>query len=207
MEIKNKKLLIVLRRCLNSRFILRSRSRELFDSLVANLGDVNSYFSSIGAEVVVDSNLGVARIRELPELKDKDLPQLGRGTALSPLESISILFLRKKRMDYFSGDVSEESPTVSRTELKEFLDSYRTVTEDAKFNSQIDRVVKNLCYWQVLVKKANLYEISPVCEIILNAEEIKSLKEAAEKYFDNLKKLGGLDPEAEEKTDFENFKE
>jgi hypothetical protein len=201
MEIKNKKLLVVLRRCLNSRFILKSKSRELFDSLVAQHDEVNSYFSQLGAEVLIDKNLGVARLRELPECADQDLPQLGRSVEFSPPETLALLFLRKRRIDYFSGDVTEEAPSVTKAELKEYLEPYKTSADLSKFQSLIDRVIKNLSYWQILVSKgSNRFEITPVCEIMLTADYIKTLKENAEKYFENLKKFG-TQTEVEELAD------
>ena len=194
MEVKNKKLVGVLIRCLTSRFILKSRSRELFESIKSNLEHINSYFEQLGAEVQVDDNLGLARVVEKEDLKDKDLPQLGRKTELNPLETVALLYLRKRRMDYFSGDISEESPRISKTEINEFLEIYKTTADEGKFSSKLDRVIKNLSYWQVLSKKAtNVYEITPVCELLLTPEKIKELKEAAEKYFENLKKFGNAE--------------
>jgi hypothetical protein len=191
MEAKNKKLMNILRRCLNSRFILRFRSRDLFDNLSAQLDPVNEYFSQIGAEVVLDNRLGIAYVRELAELEGKDIPQLGRKSEFSPYETVTLLFLRKKRMDYFSGEVKEEHPIVTKKEVKDFLETYKTGEDDSKFQSKLDKVIKNLSYWQVLHKKGtNTYEISPVCEILLTAEAIKAMQAASEKYFENIKKVG-----------------
>ena len=204
MEPKNKKMISILRRCLTSKFVLRSRSKELFDKLQLHIDEVNEYFDQIGAKVILNSNLGVAYVVELEELLEKDLPQLGRKSELNPLETIALIFLRKKRMDYFSGEVTEESPVVTRVEIQTFLEPYKITTNEGKFSSKIDRIIKNLCYWQILLKKGKGYEISPVCEVLLSAEALKELKESSNKYFENLKKYGDSGQlESEPKTEKE----
>lgn len=187
MDNKDKKLAGIIRRCLSLRYILRRRNRQLFSNILNYRTALNEFFYKAGAQLLVNEALGIAYLEPLHEFDDEIEYRLGRSVTLQPFETLLLIFLRQKRMEYFSGDIDSETPWVKREEMREFLLEFNQEKEERKFQLAFDRVLKQLQSNQILLSSEDdaLYEISPVCDVVLPADEIHQMQQRAQAYFIN----------------------
>lgn len=183
---QEKKLAGMIRRCLNARYIIRSRNRELFTSLVAHHEVLNRFFKQMGARLIVEEALGLAYVEAISELEEEMDYRLGRAVQLSPLATLLLLFLRQKRLEYYSGEVRHETPWIRREEIREFLSEFSQEKEDRKFQQKFEKVLQQFGQYQILLSTAEegLLEISPVCDVLMPADDLEGLKKRAQDYFE-----------------------
>lgn len=171
------------RRCINSRFILRNRSQELFLNLNTYHKELNQYFMKMGLELKLDNELGIAQLVDIKELELQY--SAGKKIKLGARETILTIYLRQKRMDYFTGDPESEVATISEESMREFLNEFNQEKEDKKFQREFKQTIKRLLDLQILLnlQEEYQYEISPICDLIIPADHIQLLLDKAKIYF------------------------
>jgi hypothetical protein len=184
MDSKGRQFAGLIRRCLTARFILRSRNQELFSLLAQSHDELNRYFGKMGAELVLNEHLGIAHLSVLQEW-DEEIPyRLGRNRVLSAWETLALVHLRHKRIEFFSGTIDSEMPRISRQELRESLKEFDSSSEDRRFESQFNGIIKTLKDHQILISSDDqVFEITPVCDVLLPADQLQGLLERARAYF------------------------
>ncbi len=186
----NIKLAGVIRRCLTSRFILRSRTTDFFQTLIIYRDQLEEYFLKIGARLVVNDQLGVAYLQAIDDYEDQIGYSLGRKLRLTALDTLLLIYLRQKRLEFYHNEIDQEVPWVRTEELREFASEFDFHKEDRKFQMQFEKAIKRCLQRQILLPTAQerLYEISPVCDVLLPADQIQSIKSQADQYFKGIKK-------------------
>lgn len=189
LEPKTKKLAGIIRRCLGQRYILRTRSPELFQSLLIHSEDLRSFFATASLELRMNEPLGIAYLSVIDAQEEEMEYRWGRTKILGSLETLVLIFLRQKRMEYFTGNAISEIALIRNSEIREYLRGFSEEKEDKKFQRKFDEVLGNLIENQILLNTPlshegdSSYEITPVCDILLPADRIWELKSQAQTYF------------------------
>jgi hypothetical protein len=188
MDSRSKKIAGLIRRLLNSRFVLQLKNRSLFQGLIDEKVELGRFFEKMGAELIIQENLGLAYVRSSETYDEESAEfQLGRRITLSELPSLLLIFLRQKRLQFFLSPIDHEVPRISRTEIREFTRDFGSEKEkeDRKFELEFNRALDRLIELQVLLPNAEKthFEISGVCDILLPADQIQDFKSRAEIYF------------------------
>ena len=192
MDSKARQLAGVIRRCISSRFILRSKNQEFHKLLLQYRTELEAYFLKMGVELILNEALGIAYLAPSSEWDEDIAYRLGRTRTLSAWETLALIFLRHKRMEFFTGTIESEAPWISRKELRDYLREYSQETEDRRFENQFAGVLKGLKEHQILLSQDDLqFEITPVCEVLLPADQIAVLKEKTKAYFEALGATAG----------------
>jgi hypothetical protein len=168
-----------LRRLFKNRFILRSRSLQWFQVIVDNQIQIRMFLEKMGATIELNETLGFVFIKPTSQ-ENEDLIdfQLGTGKNLSRYASILLIFLRQKRLAFYSGPGNEERPLVKHEEIREFLNEFNFHKEDKIFQREYSKAVGELIELQILLKLGDdeIFEISPVCDVVLPADQVSELK-------------------------------
>lgn len=173
-----------LRRLLKNRFILKTKSEIWYRNIVDKKASIDEFMSAMAAKLVIHDELGIIYIRDLdPETEEKIAYQLGSKITLKKFATHALLIMRKKRSDYFLNPDSAGVCFISKQELKEllvpFLEQFDRYREDKKFEQDLRDTIRELRDLQVIFETAEgseVYEISPVCEVLLPLEEIQKLE-------------------------------
>jgi len=185
MDSQEKRFADMIRRCLSTRFIVRRKSKELFSNLTSYQKEINNYLLKIGLELKLHGDLGVAYLENLVQLDLQN--RVSRAINLNPYETLLTIYLRQKRMDYFTGDPDSEIAPVMRDDLREFLQGFNVEKVDKNFQRNFNNCLNRLIELQILfkMKEEHLFEISPICDLIIPADHIHKLLDDAKKYFAN----------------------
>lgn len=181
---KTKKFVESARRLIKGKFILRSDNKQAFEAIEDLQYQLNEYFSLIGAELVIDEVAGIAR---LIELQDMDYQvSFGLKKMLGPIESVVCIYLRNKRHEHLAGkDVVTETVVVSEDDIWSFCRQFNKKRIEKKFRTEeFTPAIIGLKEKQILSENTDgTYTITPVCDIILNHDQIAGHLEAAKKFF------------------------
>ena len=184
MEAKEKIFVGLIRRCLTQRYLLRSRAVQTFTLLERHQSELQSYFQKMGARLEVNPLLGVAYLASDPELDLEIDCQLGRRKKLAPAETLGLIKLRAKRMEFFAGSIESDTPFVARDELRDFLREFYPELEERKFEQQFNAVTRALEDHRLIIERDNgHYEITPVCDVVLSGDQINLMLDRAKSYF------------------------
>lgn len=181
---KTRKFVESARRLIKGKFVLRSDNKQAFEAIEDLQYQLNEYFSLIGAELIIDEVAGVAR---LMELEDMDYQvTFGLKKMLGPIESVICVYLRLRRHEHLTGkDVVTESVVVSEDDLWSFCKQFNKKRIEKKFRvDDFNPAINGLKEKQILSENSDgTYTITPVCDIVLNHDQIEGHLEAAKKFF------------------------
>lgn len=180
---KTKKFVECARRLIKGKFILRSDNKQAFEAIEDLQYQLNEYFSLIGAELVIDEIAGVAR---LMELQDMDYQvSFGHKKTLGPIESVICIFLRSRRHEHLTGkDIVTETVVVSEDDIWSFCRQFNRKKLEKKFRvDEFNPAINGLKEKQILSENTDgTLTITPVCDIVLNHDQIAGHLEAAKKF-------------------------
>ncbi len=191
-----------LRRLFKNRFILRSRNENWFQVLVEQHERLRQVLRQMGADLELDITWGIAYVKSLSdEIEDQLEYQLGFNKTLGRYPSLLLYFLRLRRLSFYRNP-DADVPLVQREEMRAFLNDFNPHLESGKFEKEFNKALQDLCDVQIILHTGldERYEITPVCDVLLPADEISVFKNRFEQY---LKSLGKA-VTADENTDEEN---
>lgn len=180
----------ILRRLFKNRFLLRSKNEFWFQILVEHQGQVRSFLNKMAADLELDSTWGVAYIKPLSvEIEDQLDYQLGKQATLSRYSSLLIYFLRLQRLNFYRNPEGE-APLVKREDMRVFLIDFNTHLDSSRFEREFNKCIQELIDIQILLRSSveDLFEISPVCDVLLTADNLSSFRSRFELYFKSLSK-------------------
>lgn len=166
----------VLVQLLNGPFLDGRKHSILWPILLRDEAAVRSFLSEIFLELILDRDVQVAFTRQA-DTGDMDTPLLLRRQNLTYLESVMLLFLRRRLVE---ADARGERAVVSWEEIRESLQVYERTqnTDRAGYERRISAALEK-------VKKANIlqkirssedrYEVSPTLKLLFSPEEILEL--------------------------------
>lgn len=193
----------ILRRLFRNRFLLRSKNEVWFQILIEQQDKVRAVLNKMAADLELDSTWGIAYIKTLSlEVEEQLEYQLGSNKTLSRYSSLIIYFLRLRRLSFYRNPDSDV-PLVKREELKAFLEDFNFHLESSKFEREFNRSLNEVMDLQVLTRSGSndFFEITPVCDVILPADEMAAFRTRFEEYF---KVLGrGVKSESSEQEEVE----
>jgi hypothetical protein len=131
--------------------------------------------------------LGTIQIKPVSD-ENEDLIglQMGRKKQLSPLASILMIYLRQNRISFYLNPASDSFPQAELMEMREFVESFQPFKIDSQFERNFRKALDELEGLQVILKtKLNdhLFEITPIVEILLPADEITNYKNRISDYY------------------------
>ncbi len=174
------------RRLFKNRFLLRRKSEQWFQVLVDQQEQVRDVLVKMGAGLNLDIVWGIAYITPLSEECEESIGyQLGATKTLSRYASLLLFFLRLKRLAFYRNPADEDAPVISREDLKTFLQEFNRHAESTRFEREFNKAIQDLLELDVLLKwgQDDIFEISPVCDIVLPADEIESYRKRFEDFF------------------------
>lgn len=187
----------ILRRLFRSRYLLRSRGEKWFQLTIENREAVQKILGAFLLQLEINDSLGVAYIKPISDEAEEKLQfQMGRQRSLSASASALLIKLRMSRLDHIMNPNSNDIPLISFEEIKEFLKSFDSTKIDTQFEKVLRKSIEELAQLEVLIETradSGLFEITPICELILPFDEIQNKKTQMENYFKHFK----LNSEAE----------
>lgn len=180
-----------LRRLLRLRYVLRTRNEKWFTLIIEHRKRILEIVSSFGAELEINEPLGLAYLRaSSEEIEDKIGLRLSRRQILGPFASALILQLRWLRMQFFLQPTGHDVPIVGAADLREFLEPFSRSSIDNQFEKMFRRSLEELVDIQVIIETeegSGFYEITPLCELLVPADQIHELRARADIYFSRFK--------------------
>ncbi len=176
-----------LRRLLKTRFIVRAQNEKWFQSIIDRKVELQKVFDTMGVKLIINESLRIAYLNtnnaEFEEVLDY---QLGRKKSLSPFASTLVIYLRYQRLQYFLHPTSDPIPLVELMNLREYIEKFNTATIDNQFERAFRKALSELEELQILIEtKANsgIYEITPICEILISQDQLIHLQNQMKAYF------------------------
>lgn len=178
-----------LRRLMRSRFLLRSKNERWFQALLDLREAIESHVRRMALTLEINEALGVAFLKPIDSETEEALSyQVGRRQTLSPLASALIFKLRHQRLQFYLNPGADAAPLTTREEMREFLDSFNSAKVDTVFERAFVKAVDELTSLQILSETATdsgIFEITPLCEILLPLDELKAFEARMRTYFAN----------------------
>lgn len=182
-----------LRRLLKSRFIIKANSENWYRTIVDKQQSLDGFMTAMAAKLIINEQLGVIYLQELdPEIEEKLAYQLGSKMILRKFATHALLVMRKKRSDYFLNPDASGKCFITKHELKElllpFLEGIEKYKEDKKLEFDMREALKDLRDLQVIFETgdgSDVYEISPVCDVLLPLEDIEIVERNIANYMKN----------------------
>ncbi len=176
-----------LRRLLKNRFLLRSKNEKWFQVIVDLRSEIQKSLKSFAAELEINETLGVAFVKESSaEIEDALEYQLGRKKNLSSMGSLLVFHLRSARLKFFTDPGKLEAPLITLSEIREFLQNFNVAKIDSQFERNFRRAVEELCEFEIFFETksgSDIFEISPLCDLLLPADSIQFFGKKAQDYF------------------------
>lgn len=181
----------IVRRCLSMRFIVRVRNEAFFQSVVERRAALAKYFAQMGVNLKLNEELGVAFLEAMPEQEDSIDYRFGRTSTLTGFETLLLFVLRKHRYEYLTGEAEFELPPIEVSRIRELLEEYRPQKEERKFQQSLQKALERFEKYKILLRTSSpdRYEISPVTDVLLTADEIRRSLDRAREYFGQKSRL------------------
>jgi len=154
----------------------RKRHSKLWAALLQHQDSLHSRLAELFLQLVVDSDLEVAFVRQA-DTGELEAPILLRRTPLTFLQSVLLLYLRQLLAE---AEASGQRAVVSRPEMADHLKLYEQSANvdkagfDKRVNSAIEKVKENSIISQIRGSEER-YEISPTLKLMFSAEQIAAL--------------------------------
>jgi hypothetical protein len=152
------------------------RQTKLWPILLRHEAIIRSRLHELFLELVIDRDQEVAFTRQV--LSDEfDVPVLLRRAPLTFLDSVLLLFLRRRLTQ---SDAQGERSVLAHQEMVEHLTIFEREgnVDRARFERQVDNAIEKAKRHSLLQKirgSEDRYEVSPTLKLLLPAEEVKSL--------------------------------
>lgn len=176
-----------LRRLLKTRYLIRSRNESWFQIVIDLRTDLQKILDTMAIALEINETLGVAFLRPMSdEIEDTLAYNLGRRKTLGAMASALLIKLRFDRLQFFLNPSISDAPLVSGVEMRDFLENFNSAKMDSQFERTFRKAIEELTELQVLIEtkpESGLYEISPLCEILLPMDKLQATKDQMEKYF------------------------
>lgn len=152
------------------------RHSKLWPVLLRDEAVLRSRLHELFIDLVVDREQEVAFTRQVSS-PDLDVPILLRKATLTFIETVLVLFLRRRLTE---ADAHGDRATVSATEMLEYLSVYERAdnVDQVRFQKQAQGAVekaKKLNFLHKLRGPEDRFEISPTLKLLFPAEEIQAL--------------------------------
>ncbi len=160
-------------------YLLRSDRPNLWNTLIMSRAVIESSLSDVFLTLVMNEDMGVAFCRQA-DTGELEVPQFLRRFELRFLDSVLLLEMRER---LYASDIKAERALISVESIEEILKSFdpASKTNEKTFKVHVNNVIRRMIDRKLLLRlssNANLFEISVVLKLMLNAEEIEALKAA-----------------------------
>ena len=165
--------------------LYRDRARE-WEQLLRHRRGLEDYFSTLSLQLFVDEAEGYAYLRQTEEGEVEDFPRLMSRRNLSYPQTILLVLLRKRLIEFEAG--GEDSRLVLSGQ--EMLDMMRVYwdeldTNERKREESVENAIKKLVLFNFLrpIKgERNRFEVRRILKAYLPVEEIKSIYDKLSAY-------------------------
>jgi hypothetical protein len=152
------------------------RQTKLWPILLRDESTIRSRLHELFLELVIDRDLEVAFTRQVVS-DELDVPILLRRTQLTFLDSLLLLFLRRRLTQ---SDAQAERAVLAHQEMVDHLTIFQRQgnVDHARFGKQIANAIekaKRLSLLQKIRDSDDRYEVSPTLKLLFPAEEIQAL--------------------------------
>ncbi len=183
-------------------YLLRADKKHLWETLVLSREAIESMLNNLFLTLVCDEELGIAFCRQA-DTGELDAPQLLREFHLTYLDSVLLLEMRQRLIE---AKEKGERGFIAADSVEEILKTFDASSRSNEriFKQHVNAVLTRLQERKLLRRagQSQMYEISPVLELIFNAEEISALKNAYEaKAQRDMQAAADLEAEDEEDND------
>ncbi len=176
----------VLLQLLRGPYIHRERHPRLWPVVIRDEEILRSRLADLFLTLVVDTDRGVAFIRNAEPAQSDDIPKVTRSTPLSLLDTGLVLLLRDALL---RAETQDSRAFIDRSEIDDALSVYRpaTSTDQAMFERRVNTAVERFKTNSVLLSTAepDRFEISPVLALIFDADEVATVRGAIDRLLDD----------------------
>lgn len=175
----------VLLQLLRGPYIHRDRHPKLWPVVIRDEEVLRSRLADLFLALVVDTERGVAFIRNAEPAQADEIPKVTRSTPLSLIDTGLVLLLRDALL---RAETQDTRAFIDRAEIDDALSVYRpaTSTDRAGFERRVNSSVERFKSNSVLLPTAeeDRFEISPVLALIFDADEVATVRDAIERLLD-----------------------
>jgi len=178
-----------LRRLLKSRFLLKSKNEKWFQTIIDLRQEIERAVMPIALTLEVNESLGLAYLKTVSaEAEEAVNFQAGRRRTLTPLASALVYKLRHQRLQFYLNPTNESSPLINTEEMREFLQNFNSAKLDSQFERAFRKTLEELTELQIIDEvrtDSGVFEITALCEVLLNLDQINEMKARMENYFNS----------------------
>lgn len=157
-------------------YIHEVRDAKLWSALLAHREAITARLADLFLDLVLNEEEGIAFARNATS-EERELPRAARTTAMTLLDSIMVLTLRRELLSACGNRVF-----VDQSELFEALAQYRNLDQldPASYRDRLKTSWNRLVEMRILLKgeDGDRFEVSPVLKIIFGAEEAQAVYDA-----------------------------
>jgi hypothetical protein len=187
--ISKENLLVIgcMRRLLKNRFILKSMNEKWFQTILDHRIQIQKHMDTLGVSLDINESLGVAHIKPISDENEEAINfQIGRRKVLTPMASLLLLQLRIIRHQVYMNPSEQIIPMMQLRDLREFVNSFNSYKIDSQFERAFRKGIEELLELQIIKETQNdetLFEITPLCELLLPIDQIQEVLAKAKNYF------------------------
>lgn len=175
-------------------YIHRDLHPRLWPVVVRDEEVLRSRLSDLFLALVLDTERGVAFIRNAAAPEADSIPKVTRATPLSLIDTGLVLLLREHLLQ---AETLSTRAFIDREEIDDALSVYRpaTSTDQAMFERRVAGSVERFKSNSVLLRTAETdrYEISPVLALIFDADQVGRVRTAIDRMIDGSPESPGAD--------------
>ena len=166
--------------------VYRETHEPAWETLDRHGAAVRDHFAALGVDVVVDDTAGYAYLKSKPEDDgDEPLPRLVRRRALTHSQSLLLVLLRKRQVE-FDTTGSDGKLVLSRDQI---VDELRTFLPDssheARMIDKVDTTIKQVAdmgFLRLLQGSSDQWEVRRVLKAYVDAETLGDYAAKLEEY-------------------------
>ncbi|MCT1514737.1 MAG: DUF4194 domain-containing protein [Dietzia sp.] len=167
---------------------------DAWEDLLRHRGAVRDHFAVIGLDVVIDDDEGYAYLRTSePEDGDEPLPRVIRRRALTYADSLLLVLLRKRMVEFESaGDQGQL--VLTQDEIIEMIQLFLArSTDEARVLKQVDTSINRLVsmgFLRQLKGRRDTWEVRRILKAYVDGQTLSDFSAKLAEYAD-----GGADDE------------
>lgn len=161
------------------------RESDVWEGLRRHLAAVRDHFATVGLDVVVDESEGYAHLRNADGDDDEPLPRLIRRRSLGYADSLLLVLLRKRMVEFESGG-DHGQLVLTLDEITEMLEIFLArSTDEARVLKQTEASVRRLAemgFLRQLRGQDDAWEVRRILKAYVDAQTLSDFSAKLAEY-------------------------
>lgn len=167
-------------------------NETVWQTLGRHGGSIRDHFATLGVDVVVDDTEGYAYLRTLPDAEgDEPLPRLVRRRTLTHPQSILLVLLRKRLVEFETSGTGDKL-VLTRDQLVDDLRTFLpSATKESRLVDNVDTTIRQITemgFLRQLRGSTDRWEVRRILKAYVDAETLGDYSARLEEYAADMRK-------------------